>query len=91
MEWQNGKLYKATVTSTLGGNCRLRTGEPVSIKGVTVKAAEGKNPNPFFSVIDPGQPQNLTHAALKEIPAKTFTTVDFMTEKGEKYVITLTK
>jgi alpha-L-fucosidase 2 len=87
MEWKDGKLYKATITSTLGGNCRLRTGEQVSLKRITAKTATGANPNPFFTTVDPGQSQNPTRAALKEIPIRTFYTVDFMTEKGGKYVI----
>jgi alpha-L-fucosidase 2 len=89
MEWQNGKLYRATVTSTLGGNCRLKTNERINIKGATPKTAEGNNPNPYFSVIDPGQAQNPIHAELKEIPTKSFYTEDFMTEKGGRYVITV--
>jgi hypothetical protein len=48
-------------------------------------------PNPYFSVNDPGQAQNPTHAELKEIPTKTFYLEDFMTEKGKSYEIWVKK
>jgi alpha-L-fucosidase 2 len=88
LEWNNGKLAKAVITSTLGGNCRLRTSDRITAN-VPVQEATGNNPNPLFSFIDAGQPQNLSGAALKEIPVRTFYTVDFMTEKGKKYEVIL--
>jgi alpha-L-fucosidase 2 len=87
IEWKNGQISKARISSALGGNCRLRTSLPVSVKNVSAKEAQGQNPNPLFGVIDPGKPQNLSDAALKEIPAKNYHTVDFMTEKGKTYEI----
>jgi alpha-L-fucosidase 2 len=89
MEWENGQLSKAKITSTLGGNCRLRTSAPVTIKNAQVQEAQGQNPNPLFGFIDPGKPQNLSGAALKELPVKTFYTVDFVTEKGKTYEVTV--
>jgi hypothetical protein len=49
------------------------------------------NPNPFFTTIDPGQPQNLSGATLdkgKYLSKKVFYTIDFMTEKGKTYKMT---
>jgi alpha-L-fucosidase 2 len=87
MEWKGGKLLKARITSTLGGNCRLRTYEPVTVSGVQLSDASGVNPNPLFDFIDPGKPQNQTGAILKEAPAIKSYTVDFMTTKGATYEI----
>ena len=86
IEWEGGKLTKATITSHLGGNCRLRTTDKVSVNA-TVREASGVNPNPFFETIDPGKPQNMSNATLMELPEKMYYTVDFMTQKGKKYVI----
>jgi alpha-L-fucosidase 2 len=87
IEWKNGQLTKARITSALGGNCRLRTSQPVSVKNVQTKEAQGQNPNPLSGIIDPGKPQNLSGATLKELPVKNYSTVDFMTEKGKTYEI----
>jgi alpha-L-fucosidase 2 len=86
IEWKNGKITKAAITSMLGGNCRLRTAGQVNVNA-QVQNVAGANPNPFFATIDPGKPQNPTGAVLMNLPAKTFHTVDFMTEKGKTYEI----
>lgn len=88
IEWNDGKLTKAMITSHLGGNCRLRTETEVNIN-VPVQIAVGVNSNPFFETINPGKPQNLGNATLLELPEKTYYTVDFMTEKGKTYKISL--
>jgi alpha-L-fucosidase 2 len=87
MEWDKGKISKAKIISTLGGNCRLLTSVPIIVKGIQTKEAQGENPNPFFGVTDPGQPQIPNKEALKDYPAKTYYTVDFQTKKGEVYEI----
>jgi alpha-L-fucosidase 2 len=87
VEWENGQLSKARITSALGGNCRLRTSLPVSIKNTHTKEAHGENPNQLFGIINPGKPQNLSNATLKAIPVKNYYTSDFMTEKGKTYEV----
>jgi alpha-L-fucosidase 2 len=86
MEWNDGKLTKAVITSALGGNLRLRTADIVKVNA-PVREATGENPNPLFPSVDTLPSQNLTNATLKEIPVRTFHTIDLMTEKGKKYVI----
>lgn len=86
MEWKDHKIVKATITSHLGGNCRLRTADQIMIN-VPFQEATGINSNLFFETISPGQPQNLSNATLKELPEKTYFTIDFMTEKGKTYII----
>jgi len=46
MEWKEGRLEEATITSRLGGNLRLRSYVPLVGKGLST--ASGKNPNPLF-------------------------------------------
>jgi alpha-L-fucosidase 2 len=87
IEWENGNLSKAKITSTLGGNCRLRTSVPVSVKQAQISEAHSPNSNPLFGTIDPGKPQNLSGATGKELPEKVFYTIDFQTKKGEVYEI----
>ena len=88
LEWANGKLKKAVITSSLGGNCRLRTSQLVSVENANVKEASGENPNPFFHVINPGKPINETNSQLIDMVSFNFKTIDFETEKGKSYVIT---
>ena len=89
MEWKDGKLYSAEITSTLGGNCRLRTYEKIQVQHVEASNAQGKNPNHLFTYINPGEYQNFSKTSLEEFSPKTMYTVDFMTEKGKTYKISL--
>jgi len=88
MEWKEGKLKKAVITSTLGGNCRIRTCQPVRIKNAKAVQAEGKNPNPFFGFTDPGKPLTMTKTGMITSQKYPFHTIDFQTKKGESYLIT---
>lgn len=68
MVWENGKITKLILKSSLGGNARLRL--PNAIKGRAV--AHGENANPFFAV--PGKQDR------SDIPANTY---DINTTKGQ--------
>ncbi len=87
LEWENGQIKRATITSTLGGNCRLRTAGPVGLKNIPVKSASGENPNLFFKVVDPGKPQCNNETDLLTNQQKTYYTIDFTTEKGKTYTL----
>lgn len=50
MEWKNGKVVKAVIKSTLGGNLRLRTPNEMKQDGGILKNASGDNANHFYSV-----------------------------------------
>jgi alpha-L-fucosidase 2 len=94
MEWQNGKLSRATIRSNLGGVCRLRACAPVAISSggarVAAKLAGGENPNPFFARVAAGEPQIAPLAADAApsalTPPKAWT-VDFETKAGGVYEI----
>lgn len=88
IEWENGKISRAVLHSSLGGNCRLRSSEPLRIKGAKVKTAEGQNPNPLFKTVSAGGFQDYSQVGATKLPDKKYYTVDFMTEKGKSYVIT---
>src|SRR5574344_2000663 len=44
MEWKDGELDEAIITSRLGGNLRIRSYVPLEGKGITPASAENSNP-----------------------------------------------
>jgi len=49
IQWKNGKLVKAVIKSTLGGNLRLRVPNEIKLNnGNLLKNALGENKNPFY-------------------------------------------
>ena len=47
MDWCNGQLEEATITSSLGGNLRIRSYIPLKAEGMI--PAQGDNPNQYFT------------------------------------------
>jgi len=87
IQWKNGQLAQSKIYSALGGNCRLRTYQPIKVMEVKSVAASGENPNPLFTVY--GQPpyeKNLK-AELQQLNLKKEYVIDFQTEKGKTYTI----
>lgn len=99
IEWKNGQLTEARITSTLGGNCRLRTAAPVKVSAngqpVDTKVCDGTvaNPNPLFGHVGINgyldHSKGLAEAAASAGRLPAASTVDFDTQKGETYVISL--
>ncbi len=87
MEWENGKLTKAVIYSTIGGNCRIRTNESNIIENTQTNAAKSANPNPLFNFINAGDPLIKDKSKLGEMPNNQEFVIDFATEKGKSYVI----
>ncbi len=85
MEWKQGRLVRATVTSRLGGNLRLRSAVPLRCKGMG--KARGDNPNPLFSLPATAAPliNEKSEVAGTELP-KTYL-YDLPTEAGKTYTI----
>jgi alpha-L-fucosidase 2 len=80
MKWSGGELVAATVRSSLGGNCRIRS--HVELKGKGIAEAQGNNPNPLFDIVETQQPLN--HSAKESealIPGNSFV-YDVLIEKG---------
>lgn len=50
MEWKDGKVVKAVIKSTLGGNLRLRVPNEMKLEGGALKNASGDNVNPFYKI-----------------------------------------
>ncbi|WP_443937395.1 glycoside hydrolase family 95 protein [Pedobacter sp. MW01-1-1] len=88
MQWTNEKLESATIVSTLGGNCRIKSEVPLRGEGIKLVVASNENPNPYFNFIDPGKPEISSNAKTSnESTVKKYYTYDFPTEKGKSYHI----
>lgn len=88
LEWENGKVAKAIIKSNLGGLCRLRLPNPMTVEGEqTMKMATGVNPNPFFKADKVAEPIISEKAKLNEpvIPATLL--YDLQTEPGKIYTL----
>ena len=87
MSWNNGKINKAVVKSTIGGNLRIRSAVPLTCKGL--KTAKGENQNPLFTVPAAMKQQINNPEAIESMPKlqKTYL-YDLHTEKGNTYTLT---
>ena len=87
MEWEKGKLTKAVIHSKLGGHCRVRTNEKVTVENTPTETLKGENPNLLFSFVDAGKPIIKDKTKSNVLPAAQGVTLDFKTEKGKQYVL----
>lgn len=85
-EWENKKITKLTVHSSLGGVCRIRCAN--KLKSTGLKPSKGENPNIFYQV--PVTPEPIISGKAKLKPAGIPATIlfDLKTEPGKKYEIT---
>ena len=81
MQWLNGELSKASIKSSLGGNCRIRSYYPIKGKGIIV--AKGENPNTFFTVAEIQTPLNHAENKISTPSLKKVYEYDVATRKGE--------
>ena len=87
IEWKDGKLKKLIVQSTIGGNCRLRLSDQVSLNGnANLVKSKGENTNKFYQVNKIKSPMLSTEAKLKGIAIPKTNLFDFDTVAGEKYI-----
>ena len=88
MQWKNGKLVKAVIKSTLGGNLRLRVPNEMKINnGVALKKAMDENKNPFYYVEEIPAPI-ISPKAMITMPAlKENFMYDIPTQRGQVYTI----
>ncbi|MDR2467211.1 MAG: glycoside hydrolase N-terminal domain-containing protein [Prevotellaceae bacterium] len=90
IEWDNGKLAKLKVKSTLGGNLRLRTATPPisAAPSVTLKTVDSSspNPNPLFETHNIPTPIISPEARLKAPGVPPVAEYDVETAAGTEYV-----
>lgn len=87
MKWKDGKLSEVKIKSTLGGNCRLRTGSKLALQNGTLKAAGGDNPNPFYYIQPTAKPIISEKAKLNPPNVKPTFVYDFETRAGGMYTL----
>ena len=88
MEWDGGRLTRAVIRSTIGGNCRVRSSSALrSCKGGGFRAAEGENPNPLFALQRINPPVIAPGAPLHPVVLPTKYTYDIETEAGRVYTL----
>ncbi len=81
IEWSQGQVAKATIKSSQGGVCRIRSYVP--LKGKGLKEATGENPNPFYTVPDIKEPLIHAEDALPYPELKRVFEYDISTNKGD--------
>jgi len=87
IDWNNGKIEKTLITSTLGGNCRVRSAVPLKVLETTYREAEGDNPNPLM--IKPESIQFVDHSRTTaeglHVPGEYI--IEFVAEEGKSYTL----
>ncbi len=81
MQWKNGEITKATIKSSIGGNCRIRSYYP--LKGKGLKEAKGQNTNTFFTVAEIQSPLNHAENQISAPSLKKIFEYDVDTQKGD--------
>jgi alpha-L-fucosidase 2 len=81
IQWKNGELSKATIRSSQGGDCRIRSYYP--LKGKGLKKAQGQNPNPYYTVPELKSPINNSKISAPALTMKNVYEYDLFTNKGD--------
>jgi len=91
LQWKDGKVASVTIKSLLGGNCRLRVPNNLTIKGGTkLTIATGKNTNPFYYLVaTPKQLINFNgqHGERAKFELPVTQVYDISTEKGKVFTL----
>ncbi len=88
LEWKDGEVIKAVITSKLGGNCRIRSYNELTLKGgKDLTLAEGDNENPFYKVPTIQKPIISEKAEMKGFDVKETYLYDIETEVGQTIVL----
>ncbi len=85
IQWENGELTKATVKSSIGGNCRIRSYYPLEGKGL--KVAKGQNTNQIFNIPETKAPLIHSKTPPSSLTLRKVYEYDFSTKKGDIIVL----
>lgn len=90
MEWKDGKVVKAEIKSTLGGNLRLRLPNKMKfINGNALKEAVNENPNSFYQTEQVKAPIISDKAIITPLNLKETFLYDIPTNKNKIYTLIL--
>lgn len=87
IQWKNRQLVQSKIYSALGGNCRIKTYQPVKVIEVKSSEAKGENPNPLFTVYGKPPFEKKSSVQLQDLDLKKEYVIDFPTEKNKSYTI----
>ena len=92
IEWENNKLKRATIHSSLGGNCRLRTPQKFRIvddnnNEINLLEIKGETPNQFNNYILAGDPIITSKKGLDSYNKPISYIYDFKTHINKEYYI----
>ncbi|HYJ37988.1 MAG TPA: glycoside hydrolase N-terminal domain-containing protein, partial [Chitinophagaceae bacterium] len=87
MEWKGGRLLSGRIFSGSGGNCRIRTLQPVRVIEVKSIPAKGTNPNPLNTTYGKPIYKKSVNTKLVALGLKKGYEIDFNTEKGKWYTV----
>lgn len=86
MTWKNNKVSTLKVYSKLGGNCRLKLENTLMAdKGIVLKKAKGKNPNPMFYDVTIKKPIISEKAVIKTVKLTKYNEYDVEMKAGQTY------
>ncbi|MBP3303529.1 MAG: glycoside hydrolase family 95 protein, partial [Muribaculaceae bacterium] len=86
IKWAGGRIKTVRITSTIGGNCRLRSLTP--LKGKGLKSAKGDNVNSLFDVNETAAPIVSPEAELNPVSLRKTYLYDLPTKAGHTYTLT---
>ena len=82
MDWQNGRISRATITSKSGGTLRIRSNTELTGNGL--KPAEGACPNALLVSADVKQPLVSSEATIKAAELEKYFEYDVETVEGQR-------
>jgi alpha-L-fucosidase 2 len=85
LDWADGVVRRATIRSTLGGVCRLRSSAPLTLASGSARAAAGPNPNPFYRQHPVATPIMAAGAPVAAMKAVAGSEIEFDTRPGVSY------
>jgi len=85
--WKNNKAEQIIIKSKLGGNCRIRVPNEVTLATGTLQIASGNNSNIFFETVKIKEPLISPAAKINDLTLKKMFTYDFATQPGRTYIL----
>lgn len=83
LRWEGGRLSRATIRSTVGGVCRIRTQEAVEALGIAFHSPSGESANPLFARSLWGDPDDHSASDSEPPPRPALHEIEFDTTPGQ--------
>lgn len=87
MEWDNGYVTTAVIRSSLGGNCRVRSPNPLIVIRAEEQRAVGENPNELLRRQPEPRYEKINTKETRTFEIKECPVIDFETAAGQVYTL----